>query len=204
MKSTYAKNVFDSLFFEKLKNYCVSSLDGENVFYSEEHGRYYSYIFLPDDLSDEVIKISRKYTGIDTLDIVYAQIVKYQIKNNSIPRLDMHKDNLYCTHTVDISIDSNVEWPLVVEGNAYPGESNSAVFLKGDEEMHGRPEFPSKNEESFVIALFVHMAPEGDKYLEMSKKLNQLPIEKRQQIINNMKPIMNLEYYRNKKREEHK
>jgi hypothetical protein len=94
-----------------------------------------------------------------------------------MPSLGNHVDDFYATHTLNIIIDSTLNWPLTVEGVDFPSITNSAVFLKGDEDFHSRPEYPSSSENDYVIAIFVNLAPSDSEIIKKSRAFRSLPKE---------------------------
>lgn len=169
-------NFFEKNIFDRLKKNVIDFLDNDDtVKYSDELGRYYGLIFLPDDIKDIIIKNARKYLNDDSLDIVYCQAVKYQINGNSIPSLKKHKDNLNCKYTVDILIESTVEWPLVIEDVEVFLKENSAILMNGSVLSHKREAFPSNNKYDYVILLFAHLSPESDPIIEASRRFFSMP-----------------------------
>lgn len=191
MKTFYKQNVLNNLDFLKVSEFCINHLaKSEYVKYSNQHGRYYDFLDLPEEIKSIVMKSCRDEIDDQTLDIVYCQIVKYQIKDGVVPKLTKHKDNLYCTYIMDLVVDASINWPLEVEDMSYSGLKNSAVFLHGSTDLHGRPEYPSMSESDYVTNLFVHIAPEGDENLKKARELEKLPMEKRRKLINSLMPYI--------------
>jgi hypothetical protein len=176
MKSFYKDNIFNDASFSMIKDYVFKHIESSNDFnYTKIYGRYWNTIDFNDDINNLLIKTARSGFGVDDLEIVYTQCVKYQIKNGVIPSLGNHIDNFYATHTLNIIIDSTLDWPLTVEGVDFPSLTNSAVFLKGDEDFHYRPKYPSLSEDDYVVAIFVNFAPENSEIMKQSRKFKALP-----------------------------
>jgi hypothetical protein len=189
LKSFSVENFLEESLLQGLTEFANKELDhSDMVKYAGNYGRSYSIVEIPADLKDSLVSKAREGFEIDDLDIVYAQVVRYEIKDGRVPRLEPHLDKLFCTHTLDIILDTNMEWSLIVEDVVFPSLKNSAVFLKGDEELHHRPEFPSESEGDYVLALFLHMAREGDKNLEMGRNFFKLPKEAQKLWISKMSP----------------
>jgi hypothetical protein len=72
---------------------------------------------------------------------------------------------------MDIVIDGTIDWPLVINGTSFSNVPNSVFFIRGEEDTHGRPAFPSENENDYLILLFVHLANKDSDYMRMSKKI---------------------------------
>lgn len=176
MKSFYKQDLFSTEEFGVLKEHVLSHINNSEDFnYTKTYGRYWNTIHFPADIGNLILNVARSGFQVDNLDIVYTQCVKYQIKDGVIPSLGNHVDDFYATHTLNIIIDSTLDWPLTVEGVDFPSLSNSAVFLKGDEDFHSRPEYPSESPEDYVVAIFVNLAPEDSEIIAKAKKFRSLP-----------------------------
>lgn len=189
MKTFQVENFLNEELLLQLIDFANNELaKKQNVKYAGNYGRDYSIVQIPENLKNPLLDKARIGFDIADLDVVYSQIVKYRIQDGRIPKLDLHIDKLFCTHTLDIILDTNMEWSLTVEDKDFPSIKNSAVFLKGDEEYHSRPDFPSKSEDDFVLAIFLHLAQEGDKNLEMARNFFKLPEHLQRLWIDKMSP----------------
>jgi hypothetical protein len=187
MKSIYKENIFDINLFNKIKKVTLSYLDNiEKSKYVKEVGRYYNIMFFDEDLKSEILKIARHELKDNSLDIAYCQAIKYQIQDGAIPKLSEHRDTASSPGgciTMDILIDSTIDWPLIIEGNAIQCKQNSVIFLNGIEDSHWRNPYPSNDEKDYVILLFIHLAQEGDPALGIGRKISKLPKEIRENLI---------------------
>lgn len=191
MKTFYVNDILNKSDHLELLEFINSYLDSSKfVKYSKPHGRYFDFVNLPQEMLSKLLDIARDRIGDSSLDLVYCQVVKYQILDEVKPRLKQHKDNLYCTHIFNITLDSTIPWDLDVEGKLFPSVTNSAVFLKGDEETHGRPDFPSESPEDFVLSLFLHLAPEGDDNLNKARKFRELSEESQRLLLSKLIPVI--------------
>lgn len=191
MQTFYEENVLNEDLYLDLFNFVTDKINtSKYVKYSKPHGRYFDFVNLPEPLNTSLLDIARDKINDKTLGVVYCQIVKYQILEGCKPSLKSHRDNLYCTHIFNITVDSTIPWPLEVEEESFPSIPNSAVFLKGDEETHGRPEYPSTSEDDYVLSIYIHLAPEGDPNLEMGKKFRSLPEESQRLFLDKMIPTI--------------
>jgi len=176
MKSFYKDNIFNDTDFSMIKSYVLNHIENSNDFnYTKIYGRYWNTVDFNSDINSLLINTARSGFDVDDLEIVYTQCVKYQIKDGVIPSLGNHIDDFYATHTLNIIIDSTLDWPLTVGEVDFPSLTNSAVFLKGDEDFHSRPKYPSKNENDYVIAIFVNFAPKDSEIIKKSKRFKSLP-----------------------------
>ena len=178
MKSFYKENAFSDKDFNMIKDHVYDHIEASDDFnYTKIYGRYWNTINFPDTLKEAILNEARLGFGVDNLEIVYTQCVKYQILDGVMPSLGNHVDDFYATHTLNIIIDSTLNWPLTVEGVDFPSVTNSAVFLKGDEDFHSRPDYPSSNENDYLIAIFVNLAPEDSEIIKKTKAFRSLPID---------------------------
>ena len=173
MKSICKYDFFDHETFEKISSFVFEKIKDPNaVSYAEHFKKYYGIVFLPKELREVLLDKAQKETKDNSLEIIYSQVVKYQIKDNITPELLKHKDKENLGEWVmDIVIDSTIDWPLFIEDQDFKNLPNSVFFIKGDEDWHWRPEFPSKDESDYVILLFVHLANKDSKYARVSRQI---------------------------------
>jgi hypothetical protein len=163
MKSFLKENAIDPSVFDSIKLKCVEKISSlTKLDYSPGYGRYGAFIFLDEETEEYLTNIARESFGIDDLRMTYCQVVKYQIVDGSMPRLVMHKDDpqgFASTHVIDVCIDTTLDnWGLTIEDQFVPEKEKSVIFLFGNEDLHGRPDFPSSSEDDYVIKLFVNFA----------------------------------------------
>lgn len=180
MKSIYKNDFFDTETFDKIKKVVLEKInEKEHVHYSKEFKRYYRILRFNDDIHNLLLDISKKQTGDDSLEIIYSQIVKYQIVDGAVPALTIHKDTDSLGEWImDIAIDCTIDWPLVIEDESFSNMPNSVFFIRGKEDFHGRNTFPSQNEDDYVLLLFVHLANKDSKYAQISKEVFSMDDEK--------------------------
>lgn len=172
MKSIHKVNFFDSESFNMLKEVVLEKISKENDFrYGADCTRYYKVVFFPTEIHNMLLEKAKHETGDDSLEIIYSQIVRYQIKDGIVPSLRKHKDVANGEWVMDVVVDATIDWPLIIEGESFSNVSNSVTFIKGEEELHWRPAFPSQKEEDYVTLLFVHLANKDSKYAKISKEL---------------------------------
>ena len=189
MKSIYKDKFFDTDTFKILKNFVFSAIkDEDTVEYGEEFKRYYKIVFLPDELNGMILDRARKETGDDSLEIIYSQVVRYQIKDDNIPELRNHKDVVTGEWVMDIVIDATVDWPLIIENQSFSNTPNTVIFIKGEDDYHSRPDFPSKDQEDYVLLLFVHLANKDSHYYRIGKQIFSMKEETLASFLKTMKP----------------
>ena len=183
MKSYSINNFLPTDIFDKVAKVCTEKVNGfTKLHYADGYGRYGSFIEFDKDIEDIFIEKAREYFQIDDLLITYLQLVKYQIIDGNIPKLEPHIDKLPSTHIIDLCIDTTLlDWGLLVEDVLFIDKPNSAVFLHGNEEVHSRPDYTSTREKDYSLQLFINLAPpdfwffKGD-YKKALKYINPSPI----------------------------
>jgi hypothetical protein len=174
MKSFYVENIFDEETYRLIKDYVYNHMETSDDFnYAPYYGRYWNLIDFPEDLYGKIIDKAREKTGIKDLDIAYTQCIKYKKEGESIPRLDNHIDNFYAVYTLDITIKTTLDWPLTIEDVDVSCKDNSAIFLKGDEDFHSRPEYPGTDED-YMVMLYVNLVPQDHPIMRDVEKLKAL------------------------------
>lgn len=190
MLSFQVKNMFDDKSFNLLKNFILSKTDDlSSMKYQSQLGRYYKMLVLPNELKDMVVNKVKEHSKDKNLSIGLFHVVKYQIKDGIIPSLKDHTDNNIGTCVVSIVIKKTVDWPLIVEGQAMECSENSAVFIMGEQDSHSRGEYPSKNENDFLLLLFLHMSPEDSQLIKTAKTIYSLDDKSIKQFLDLVNPV---------------
>jgi len=134
----------------------------------EKHGRYTSSIrpsngereddspiILPDEIHERLYKLASDNFS-RTAKQSYIKSAKYSGFLNPLPNLPAHLDDNACSYTIDLQLSSNVDWPLYVNGEPFNLQDNWAIFYDGENDLHWRESFPSRNPMSFVHMIFFH------------------------------------------------
>lgn len=172
MKSIHRSDFFDNKTFNKIKESVMEKINDQyGLSYGKDCTREYRIVFLSDEVQNILLEKAKKETGDDSLQVIYNQIVRYKIKDGVSPKLQKHKDAAVGEWVMDIVLDCTVDWPLIIEGESFSNTTNSVTFICGEEEMHWRPDFPSENEEDYVLLLFVHLGNKDSKYAELSREV---------------------------------
>lgn len=163
MKSFSKDNVLNKDKFNLIKRVCLDKISNLSFLdYSPGYGRYGAFVFVDEETEQYLTDLARQNFGIEDLKMTYCQVVKYQIVDKNIPRLVMHKDDpngFASTHVIDVCIETTLDnWGVEVEGNLFLEKEESVLFLFGNEDLHGRPEFPSLDEKDYCIKLFINFA----------------------------------------------
>jgi len=179
MKSIYRPDFFDNETFNKIKEGVFEKINDQyGLSYGKDCTREYRVCFLSNELQSILLDKAKQETKNDSLEIIYNQIVKYQIKDGIVPELKRHIDKAVGELVMDIVVDATVDWPLVIEGESFSNTVNSVTFICGEEEPHWRNDFPSDSQEDYVLLLFVHMANKDSQHAKDSRKLFSMGEEK--------------------------
>lgn len=172
MKSIYKPNFFNDETFNQIKENVFKQINDEDgMKYGEDCTRDYRVVFLSSGIKDLLLEKAKEETKDDSLEIIYTQVVRYHIQDGVAPKLKKHRDVANGEWVMDIVLDASVDWPLIIEHESFSNKPNSVIFIKGEKESHWRPDFPSTNEEDYVLLLFVHLANKDSHYAKMSREI---------------------------------
>lgn len=154
------KNFLPPELFEKVKKQLLAmNLGPEGPHkYHPVAGRWLEEVRFDEETEAEILEIAKKTFGSETLRRSGFHTGRYQKQNGIVPQLWKHYDQSACFYSLDICIDKNVDWELVVDDVVYEEEPNSCVVFCGNYQMHWRPEYPTEDEDKFVHLLFMQFA----------------------------------------------
>ena len=151
------KNFFLESMFEDVKKLIKQTGMGtENGVYHPMMGRWASGITLPNDIEEYVLRKVREIFKNDSLIVAYHYAVMYQRKDGCIPNLWEHVDQNGSQVSINIAIENTANWSLIVEGKEYNQNPNDAVIFCGQQHMHARPPYPTKDQTANTTQLFMH------------------------------------------------
>jgi hypothetical protein len=103
------------------------------------------------------------------------QFARYSNEYGYQPKLYPHYDDAFKCHklTLDIQIESNTVWPIVVEGKSFTLEDNQGLIFSGTDQIHWREDKVLEDGE-FLDMFFCHL----QKDVEVSDEWKQHMIEK--------------------------
>jgi hypothetical protein len=110
---------------------------------------------LDDDIIDSFLNCL-KLNGFDQYFYINStSYAEYSLKYGN-PKLPEHRDNPNTSDhiIVDYQIDSNINWPVIVDDNEYIMKDNSMLVFNGIEQYHSRPKIIFKDKE-FVKVLLI-------------------------------------------------
>lgn len=170
---SYAENLFN-----KSKSVEITSLTWDQIYgYVKDIqvDKYMGRVQLtlpPSEYPDHLVnKLSEAAKTLDpNCKIRYFSFVKYSL-DYGYPQLMPHMDNPKReAFLFDIQLDSNIKWPIVVDGEEYILENNDVLAIDVQRQVHWRK--PTKFEKnSYVYMMFV----------SFNNDELELPIESEQQ-----------------------
>jgi len=189
MKSIYRTDFFDNETFNKIKEAVLKKInDQTGLSYVKDCTRDYRVTFFSDEIQDMLLHRAKQETKDESIEIIYNQIVKYKIKDGIVPELKKHKDIAVGEWVMDIVLDATIDWPIIIEGEVFSNIPNSVTFIRGEEESHWRPDFPSENEEDYVLLLFVHLADKNSKAAQVSREVFKMGEERADSFLRSVVP----------------
>lgn len=154
------KNFFPEELFNKIKQQVLAlnlGPEGPHMYHTVA-GRWLEAIAFDPETEAEILAIAREVFGSDTIVRAGFHTGRYQKQNGIKPQLWKHYDQSACQYSLDLCIDKNVDWQLVVNDEIYDEDPNTCVVFSGNEHMHWRPEYPTEDEDKFVHLLFMQFA----------------------------------------------
>jgi hypothetical protein len=125
----------------------------------EEFGRLSTPVYTPSRslITDKIKSVLQPIIETVSTTAVpsYAMWVKYSPKYGT-KTLPPHIDRNACTYTIDYQLRSSVSWPLYVNSEKVVLEDNQAAVYYGEDELHWRNEFPTRNHNDYVEMIFFH------------------------------------------------
>jgi hypothetical protein len=87
----------------------------------------------------------------------YFKFAKYSLRYG-IPRVPPHIDENACTYTVDVQLDSTIDWSIYVELEEHVMSDGDALLYMGESQLHWRPQYAGQTNEDYITMLFMHYA----------------------------------------------
>lgn len=95
--------------------------------------------------------------GVNNIAPTYFKFAKYSLRYG-VPRVPPHIDENACTYTVDVQLDSTIDWSIYVELDEYTMSDGDALLYMGESQLHWRPQYEGQTNEDYVTMLFMHYA----------------------------------------------
>jgi len=151
------KNFLPDDMFERVKEKVLSKNMGPHGphFYHTVIGRWLTDISFDDEIESFILNKVRDYFNEPDLVRAGVHTARYQMQNGVIPQLWKHYDQSACQYSLDICIDKNFDWGIFAGDKYFDEEPNSCVIFSGNNHMHYRPDYPSRDENDYVTLLFM-------------------------------------------------
>lgn len=164
-------NFFTTEMFQRVKTHINSTgiNDGDLKFHTMYARWEASQIEFDEDIEYHCLKMAKQIFKDDTLKKAYFFVTRYQYKDGCIPHLWEHVDQNGTQTTIDITIENTADWSINIENKNYPQNPNSAVFFCGQQHMHSRPPYPTRDEKKYVTVLFLHFT-QPNHWIQKSQK----------------------------------
>jgi hypothetical protein len=137
---------------------------GSDAKYHTVSGRWTYNPEIPDYVAEELLQLARASWNEPELKQSFIFAARYQKQGDTIPYLWEHLDDTSSQFMIDICVTKNNldDWGLLVDGELFSEEENSAVFFNGQQHIHSRPKYPSDSDSSYLIAFFAIYTKPGD------------------------------------------
>lgn len=118
--------------------------------------RWETSIEFDKDIEDYVLQKAQNIFNEPELKKSYFFTVMYQRKDNCIPHLWEHTDQNGTQTTIDITVENTAGWGITIEEQFFEQKPNEAVIFCGQQHIHSRPPYPTKDPTKFTTVLFLH------------------------------------------------
>jgi hypothetical protein len=150
------KNLFSKEDFNTLKSYLYNKPKLLENF-DQSFGRYtFNDLFIKSYL-EKLVPVARKVFNSETLMPSYSLFAHYEGEHAS---LFTHVDDNACTYTIDMCVYQTEPWDLYVDGKSYTLYENQALAYYGNEQMHGRDNFPNPESQHVAMIFFHFVEPD--------------------------------------------
>lgn len=155
-KPKILKNLFSKEDFNLLKSYLYNKPKLEKNF-DKSFGRYTFNDSMLNSYLEKLIPIARETFNNKTLLPSYALFAHYEGEHAS---LFTHVDDNACTYTIDMCVYQTEPWDLNVDRNPYTLYENQALAYYGNEQRHGRSDFPNPESQHVAMIFFHFVEPD--------------------------------------------
>lgn len=129
------------------------------------------------EYSSKLLPIAREVFNDPTLKGTYNVSLSY----DKTSKLAFHKDMNACVYTIDYCVSSNIDWPLIVEGQEFSIARGEALAFMGGDDLHGRNSMPDAEDARVEVVMF-HFCPEdhwyfteGPEYIKVLAERGEIP-----------------------------
>ena len=151
-------NFFTEDMFLRVKKVINSTeLGKDSLHYNTTLGRWeLSGIVFDEDIEEYCLQKAKELFNDDSLKKTYFFATRYQRKECCVPQLHEHLDQNGTQTTIDITIENTAEWTLNIDGQIFDQKPNQAVIFGGQQHIHSRPPYPTKDLDKYITVLFLH------------------------------------------------
>lgn len=152
IEPTIIKDLFSHEDYSNLRN-----LFDDNVYSFERQESLGRYVIADNSMSElklyteKILPKAREIFNSQTLLPTYTLFAHYDKNAN----LYFHKDDNACSYTIDMCIYQKAPWDIWVEGKPYTLYPNEGLAFNGNDQLHGRKDFPNI-ENNYVAMIFFH------------------------------------------------
>ena len=163
------KDFFPSNMLERVKKIVADTNMGtDKVEFHTMLARWEAPVQFDADIEEYCLNKAREIFKDNSLQKAYFFAVRYQRKNGCVPHLWEHTDQNGTQTTIDITIENTANWGLIVEGQHFEQNPNDAIIFAGQQHMHARPPYPTKDENAYTTVLFLHFT-QPDHWIQKDK-----------------------------------
>ena len=129
---------------------------GSDTRYHSIASRWTLNVHFTEEIDAAFLKLARENFQDPDIELSFYYTCRYQINEGNIPYLWTHMDQNGCQHTMDMCVikENLDDWGLLVDGELFSEQENSAIFMSSCQQAHGRPAFPSRDPEAYIVVLF--------------------------------------------------
>lgn len=166
MKNFSINNIIDGVLDQddKDKIYShVSQAGPDQIRFIGEFAQIVYLNWLPQSVVDKLTKIAQETTDvpIELRELSFCRYAKVPDKDVA-PNLFPHLDETFKEPrlTLDVQVESTLDWPLVVEGKEFSLKDGQALTFSGTHQVHWRKKVEFSNED-YVDMIFCHFSEVG-------------------------------------------
>ena len=142
-------NIFSWDGIGNLGDYKDSYQNGQVV--NSQLGKVFFSLNLPESITNKI----KNLDYLKNKDVHFVGIVYTEYNNEyGVPNLNMHLDKLEDVILFDYQLDSNIDWPLIIEDTEFQLNDNSGILFIPGKLIHGRPDISFNNNDYLKMIFF--------------------------------------------------
>lgn len=177
MENFLINNLFANNQIEHI-NKILNDNEDKIIFDEPDLGRT-RYDFDRKDLGKELVSFlnmtAQKYNK--TLYLASCYYSEYNLKYGN-PTLSIHTDQSPSVFTIDYQLDSNIDWPVYVEGKEFNLKNNQAVTINVNSQAHWRPKRIFAHGE-YIKMIYFHFIDLSIKNPKILTKEEMVPMQQK-------------------------